>query len=627
LIDTTVTDADGRFVFDALPRGYALSVSKANFIGRDIDIEFDGQQFTLDGQPLDDPVQTIALTRSPQSDRDADGVIDVLDNCPDVFDPDLSDIDEDGLGDVCDNDADGDGMVNGLDNCPFSFNPMQEDTDGLGRGTVCSSGSLEQPIRVGCGIHRQLIDTRERADLVQGSCGGAGSPEVIYRLGVGQGEQWDIRVEGAFPPAVYLLDAQNREVFCAPGGRATIGRDELSQGQYKLVIDGFGSGDSGAASVSIGSPQACAPSFAPQQRFGTAENPTEIARADLDGDGLDDIVTANKNSDNVSVLLSAGGGSLEAHETYATERDPVSVALGDVNHDGKIDIVTANDTIGTGLDTVSVLLGAGNGTFSEHRDFRVGASPSSVALADLNGDGFLDIVAVNSGANSVSALLGVGDGSFSEFQGFAVGTVPSSVALTDVNGDDLVDVVTANRLFDTVSLSLGSGDGTFLPPRDLPVGRAPSSVAFADVNDDGLVDIITTNQSDGTVSMLLSLGDGSFDTRREASVGRGPSSVALADINDDGLIDIVTANRTDASVSVLLGAGDSSFETQKTFSVGNAPSSVVLADLNGDRFIDIATANASGNDTSVLLGVGDGYFEPHQTFKVGDQPESVALAD
>jgi hypothetical protein len=103
---------------------------------------------------------------------------------------------------------------------------------------------------------------------------------------------------------------------------------------------------------------------------------------------------------------------------------------------------------------VSVLLGNGDGSFQAAASFAVGNLPRSVALADLDGDSFPDLVAANQDSNDVSVLLGNGDGSFQSCASFAVGQKPFSVAVADLNGDAVPDVVTANRYSDDVTVLL-----------------------------------------------------------------------------------------------------------------------------------------------------------------------------
>src|SRR2546422_886081 len=138
---------------------------------------------------------------------------------------------------------------------------------------------------------------------------------------------------------------------------------------------------------------------------------------------------------------------------------PQSVAVGDFNGDGRPDLAVAN----FGSNTVSVLLGIGDGSFQPARTFAAGTSPLSVAVGDFNGDGRPDLAVANFGSNTVSVLLGIGDGTFQPALTFAAGTQPVFVAVGDLNGDGRPDLAVANTGSDNVSVLLGIGDGTFQP--------------------------------------------------------------------------------------------------------------------------------------------------------------------
>jgi hypothetical protein len=290
-----------------------------------------------------------------------------------------------------------------------------------------------------------------------------------------------------------------------------------------------------------------------------------VAVADLNGDGIPDLVTANFFSNDVSVLQGHGDGrghgdgTFVAEPRFAVGYRPQGIAVADLNHDGIPDLVTANPD----SDNVSVLLGHGDGTFAPQQPFAVGDTVS-VAVADLNHDGIPDLVTANTGNNvvhDVSVLLGHGDGTFAPQQPFAVGAFPVSVAVADLNGDGIPDLVTANRDSNDVSVLLGHGDGTFAAPQRFRVGTQPASVAVADLNGDGIPDLVTANQGSDDVSVLLGHGDGTFmaEQRFEMGVGAQPASVAVADMNGDSIPDLVTADAGFSAVTVLLGRGDGTF--------------------------------------------------------------------
>ncbi|GGO41328.1 FG-GAP repeat domain-containing protein [Deinococcus humi] len=309
---------------------------------------------------------------------------------------------------------------------------------------------------------------------------------------------------------------------------------------------------------------------------------------------------------------------------YGVGSTPYSIALADIDGDGRLDLVTAN----SGANTVSVLLGQSGGTFAPQVTYGVGAGPVSVALGDVNSDGRLDLVTANSGGNNVSVLLGQSGGTFApQVKFYRVGNYPYSVALGDVNGDGRVDLVTTNVNDSTVSVLLAQSGGTFAPQVTYGVGSSPESVVLGDLNGDGRLDLVTPNYAGNTVSVLLGQSEGTFAPQVTYGVGSNPASVALGDLNGDGRLDLVTANYGANTVSVLLGQSGGTFAPQVTYGVGSRPISVALGDVNGDSRLDLATANANGNTVSVLAGQSGGTFASQVMYGVGSTPFSIAQGD
>ena len=363
-----------------------------------------------------------------------------------------------------------------------------------------------------------------------------------------------------------------------------------------------------AVTLSVANPSGTL-ATAPASPFAVGAAPQSIAAGDFNGDGNPDVVTANSVDNTVTVLLGDGasGFTAAAGSPFAVGPHPQSVAVADFNRDGNLDVVTAN-SVGS---TVSVLLGNGAGGFTAAAGspFAVGTNPQSVAVADFNGDGKPDIVTANNGANDVTVLLGDGTGGFAEAPGspFPVGLFPQSVAVRDFNGDGKPDIVTVNSGNNTARILMGNGSGGFTGGGAFPVGSFPQSVAVADLNGDGKPDIVTANSGSNTVTVLLGSGSGTFTPAAGSpfAVGPSPQSVAVVDINGDGKPDIVTANAAGNTVTVLLGSGLGTFAAAVggPFAAGATPISVASADFNGDGRSDIAIANIGAGSVTLLLGM------------------------
>jgi uncharacterized membrane protein len=352
---------------------------------------------------------------------------------------------------------------------------------------------------------------------------------------------------------------------------------------------------------------------------------------------------------------------------------PYSVAIADVNGDGKPDLIIANeqqsktDTAGS----ISVMLGKGNGTFHPAVNYSSGGeSAYSIVVADVNGDGKLDLVVANGclgsdcSTGSVGVLLGKGDGTFEKVRTYSSGAASvfgSHVAVGDLNGDGKLDLAVATTgttccSEGLVGVLLGNGDGTFKKAKMYNTGGfdAIGWVEIADVNGDKKPDLVVANYcatecsfppAEGSVGVLLGNGNGTFKAvKTYPSGGDGAISVAVADLNKDGKPDILVANcgpeacgpgSPGGNVGVLMGNGNGTFKPVVNYPAANSPFDVVAADVNGDGKLDIVvsnwgTPNASTNDgaVTVLQGKGNGTFRPAQTFPSGGaEAPAVAVAD
>jgi hypothetical protein len=339
---------------------------------------------------------------------------------------------------------------------------------------------------------------------------------------------------------------------------------------------------------------------------GASSGPHAITTGQINADGFTDIITANRFNNKLRVFLGVGDGTFNPQTPLNTGTEPQGITTGDINNDGNLDLVTANSFDGIGGNTVSVLVGNGDGKFLTKPVVAILSAPLSVILGDFNSDGKLDIATANEGSHSVSILLGNGNGTFIAATNPETGSGTKSVAMGDVNGDGFLDLATAD-FFGGLSLLLANGDGSFKPRIPLTAGSNPFSVIIADVNGDGKKDLISANYGSNNVSILLGNGNGTFQSATPASTGTKPVSVAAADLDGDGKIDLAVANSYNNffspinTISLLAGNGDGTFKAAINFTTGTRPYSVTIADFNGDSKPDIATANEGSNNISVFL--------------------------
>lgn len=378
--------------------------------------------------------------------------------------------------------------------------------------------------------------------------------------------------------------------------------------------------------------------------------PTGVAVADINRDRLLDIVVANSSSDSLSLLFQQRSSSPNEVAFKAVVQpvgiNPYGVIVADVNDDKNLDLVSANQN----SNSVSVLYGFGNGQFTDAKDFSTGSYASSVAAVTRPG-GRVDLVTADTSDRTVSVLRGLGTDSFLERNRVTVGSYPYAGAVSDFDGDGRQDIVTANYLSGTVSVLLGRGDGSFSSQRMFPAGPFPNQVCVADVNADGRPDVLvasdgldeaTPEEFTGDVLLLLGLGDGTFRDPIVIAGGGYPVAIAVGDVDGDQRADIVVAtaggfgpgaSEPDA-VHILIQQPNGAFaEPGAVLAVGSATSSIVLDDVDRDGSTDVVVACRGGladdddGDVFVFFGDGTGAFPERSLLTAASHPYSLAVAD
>lgn len=387
--------------------------------------------------------------------------------------------------------------------------------------------------------------------------------------------------------------------------------------------------DDNSVSVLLG--KASGGGYALHVDYAVGEQPSALAVADVTGDTILDLVVANQTTNDVSVLAGLGDGTfgVETRVALSVNSQPLALAAVDVNADGVPDLVSADN----GLGSVSVLLGVGAGAFAAPVRYLVGDRPRSVAAADLNNDAHQDLVTANRDTNNVSVLFGHGDGTFEPAQNLAVGTTPRMVAAVDLNGDLWLDLVTANPGSSDLSVRLGLGGGVFANETRIPIRNGlPTRFTAGDFNRDGdpdLAVLLFSAGEDGAplglAAILLGNGAGGFTGPRIFATGVSCFDILAVDINGDLRSDLISADTDASTVTVVFGRGDGGFLAEERFPVGDRPRVVVAVDLNRDNRPDLVTANQDSCDLSVLLGRGDGTFEPESRIPMSDLPRAMAV--
>jgi hypothetical protein len=342
------------------------------------------------------------------------------------------------------------------------------------------------------------------------------------------------------------------------------------------------------------------PPFVASGHVPTGSGPRGIATADFNNDGHLDFATANFESvPNVSVLLGDGLGGFVESDNPLLPRLVIDLAAADFNQDGKIDLVVASVS-NEGDDFVSVLLGLGDGTFSEPVQFPAGSFPGKIVVSDVNSDGLEDVIVASTNSYAVSVLFGNGDGSLAPRVEYFLGAAVASVTVGDMNGDGIPDLLASLNGVDVSFEQLAGGPvGTFGSPTDWgDTHTIYSTIAVSRLDPDDHLDVVMVDVFYKTVEVYRGNGNGTFSAAAVYSDGSTPADVAVADFYGRGSNDIAVAG--DTSVKLLESLGDGTFHGAGSIqdSVGGA--GIKAADFNEDGWPDLIVA-CSSHDYAVLL--------------------------
>ena len=381
---------------------------------------------------------------------------------------------------------------------------------------------------------------------------------------------------------------------------------------------------------------------------------TSMAVADLNGDRKLDVVLSSgfPGATKISVFLGNGDGTFQAERiafsgiTYKLG----AVAIGDLNGDGKPDLAFTliDDPNSNYAPEVAVALGAGDGTFGAQTPYLTGGS-DSLAIADMNGDGFPDIV-----GSGFTILFGDGKGAFPHRADYWQ-EVAGSILLADFDGDGKPDILVGTgsataMTGPALAVLFARGSGLFAGPPISPDTGVPPTYGFieiqspGDFNGDGYPDLVVRGSN--SIDVLTGVGDGTFRQGFHYATGIGTYTgpFAVADMNHDGKLDLVVTiaifgfgigagTATLASTQVLLGNGDGTFQAQPVTTSVCCVTGIAVADFNGDGHADLAVllhnlgVGPTGDQMLVYLGTGGGSFAAPLSSKVGVYPSALVAGD
>jgi hypothetical protein len=497
-----------------------------------------------------------------------------------------------------------------------------------------------------CAMQAADLNGDGAAEVVTENCGEENDNTVTVYVNNG---------DGTFATGVYYADA-------ASGGEspanlypyAGIIADVNGDGKNDVVVTNYYGGGitiltgNGDGTVNV-----------PDTGYGTGGDYTYRAAlvADFNGDGKADIVQID-DAYSYAYLQGYGDGTFRAAVDYygaindGSWSEAVTVATGDFNGDGFPDFAVGNsDSESAGI---TIFLSRGDGSLQHGVNYGSGGNLLTVAVADFDGDGKLDVAAVNVNNQVVQIFNGVGDGTFTTGSSYSTGANEGScswgIVTGDFNHDQHTDLAVVNYDCDdegnSVGVLLNDGTGAFLSAVTYSLSSTAYGIAAGDINGDGNTDLLVPLVSGNSVAVLLGNNNGTFQNEYDVALTNGnasysnPQYITVGDFNGDGNLDFAVTidnySSGNQGVAVALGKGDGTFNTPSLYSTTNQdfasfewpyPANVQAADINGDGIPDLVYSNSRFGTVGVLFGNGNGTFGTPNEYPAGNSIFGFALAD
>ncbi|MFK8114760.1 MAG: Ig-like domain-containing protein [Rubripirellula sp.] len=349
-----------------------------------------------------------------------------------------------------------------------------------------------------------------------------------------------------------------------------------------------------------------------QTSIGQFTNVQDVVTTDINGDSFPDLILSLFEGNEISIRLNQGDGTFSETPISVSVSPlgtgPISIAVADLNGQGSVDLIVANNL----SSNAAVLLDFNGSGFESTTFYAVGDTPQDVATGDFDGQNGVDFAVVNSQTNTIGILLNDGSGNFGAVTSINTnGASPTSITSGDFNNDNIVDLAVTNLGTGTsgnVAVFFNGGSANFTLDQTYAVGNGPISIVAEDLNGDGQDDLAVANFLSNTASLLRGSVSGTFTVLPDAlAVGQGPIQIGTADIENDGDTDLLVTNLLSQQVSILRSSpdrGDLVFEPAESFGVAEAEVAEQISfssdDLNGDGTTDLVIANSFTDSVRVL---------------------------
>lgn len=275
-------------------------------------------------------------------------------------------------------------------------------------------------------------------------------------------------------------------------------------------------------------------------------------------------------------------------------------------------------------------LGGGFAGYSPPTRWHLGAMPSDVQIADVDGDGHLDLIATAKAANTFGLQLGTGQGSFKP--GTTANTIasPQALVVTDFNGDSFPDVAIVSDVQTSLAVHMNRGDGTFTPAALMNIGIPGDVLVHGDFDGDGTTDLFIAHRDERKLTLVVGEGQGAFVVARSFDMPHYPWSIRAVHANGDDATDLgiglLSGGQINA-IRLMLSDGNGGFLAPVDTSINRQPVDLDFGFFDDDAHLDCATIDLHAGVATTLFGVGDGTFVEPSFHPFNGQPEEMKVID
>ncbi|UCG44167.1 MAG: VCBS repeat-containing protein [candidate division WOR-3 bacterium] len=363
--------------------------------------------------------------------------------------------------------------------------------------------------------------------------------------------------------------------------------------------------------------------FNDEVSYPTGRQPRGIWSADFDSDGdIDICLTSNTSTSTgaITLLRNNGNGTFAAPEYTSCNSDPIALFGADLDADTDFDLAVFHNQPGT--SHLEIMKNDGSGNFTLAHDYTPATLGQHLAGGDFDCDGDIDLVLSDGwgSQDNVRVMRNTGNGTFTGPASYSAGSHARGAAVADVDNDGYLDILVANSGNQNLSVLYNDGTGSFPVLANFSTGTGPHRIHTADFDSDGWVDIATTHYSNAEIRVLLNNGDGTFGSPEPYAALVNTRTIDAGDFDGDRDIDLAMGSSNADTAAVLLNNGDGTFDNLMLYKLGQNPWGVDVAEYDNDRALDLAFACYSSNSVSVLLGLNTGIAG-----KILRQSQSLAL--